>query len=45
MKSAATFAALAVAFAALFAGCDSGPEKLKLGGKPRVDMPLPRGSS
>ena len=31
MKSAATFAALALAFAALFAGCDSGPEKLKLG--------------
>src|SRR3954468_2004011 len=30
MKSA-TFAALALAFAALFAGCDSGPEKLKLG--------------
>ena len=30
MKSA-TFAALALAFAALFAGCDSGPEKLKVG--------------
>jgi branched-chain amino acid transport system substrate-binding protein len=30
MKSA-IFAALALAFAALFAGCDSGPEKLKLG--------------
>ncbi len=30
MKSA-TFAALALAFAVLFAGCDSGPEKLKLG--------------
>ena len=27
----AIFAALALAFAALFAGCDSGPEKLKLG--------------
>lgn len=31
MKSAATLAALALAFAALFAGCDSGPEKLKMG--------------
>ena len=27
----AIFAALALAFAALFAGCDSGPEKLKIG--------------
>jgi branched-chain amino acid transport system substrate-binding protein len=31
MKSAAVYAALAIAFAALFTGCDSGPEKLKLG--------------
>jgi branched-chain amino acid transport system substrate-binding protein len=31
MKSAAVYAALAIAFAALFAGCDSGPERLKLG--------------
>ena len=31
MKSAATLAALALAFAALFGGCDSGPERLKLG--------------
>lgn len=31
MKSAATFAALALAFAALLGGCDSGPEKLKMG--------------
>ena len=31
MKSVATFAALAIAFAALTAGCDSGPDKLKIG--------------
>jgi len=31
MKSAAVYAALAIAFAALFTGCDSGPEGLKLG--------------
>jgi branched-chain amino acid transport system substrate-binding protein len=31
MKSAAVYAALAIAFAALFTGCDSGPERLKLG--------------
>jgi branched-chain amino acid transport system substrate-binding protein len=31
MKSAAVYAALAIAFAALLAGCDSGPERLKLG--------------
>jgi branched-chain amino acid transport system substrate-binding protein len=31
MKSAATFAALALAFAALVTGCDSGPDKLKMG--------------
>ena len=31
MKSAAVYAALAIAFAALTAGCDSGPEKLKIG--------------
>ncbi len=31
MKSAAVYAALAIAFAALFTGCDSGPERLKMG--------------
>lgn len=31
MKSAAVYAALAIAFAALFTGCDSGPERLQLG--------------
>jgi branched-chain amino acid transport system substrate-binding protein len=31
MKSAATFASLALAFAALITGCDSGPDKLKMG--------------
>lgn len=31
MKPAATFAALALALAALLAGCDSGPAKLKIG--------------
>ena len=31
MKSAATLAALALALAALFGGCDSGPERLKMG--------------
>jgi len=31
MKSVATFAALALAFATLFGGCDSGPERLKVG--------------
>jgi branched-chain amino acid transport system substrate-binding protein len=31
MKSAATFAVLALAFAALITGCDSGPDKLKMG--------------
>ncbi len=31
MKSAAVYAALAIAFAALFTGCDSGPERLKVG--------------
>jgi branched-chain amino acid transport system substrate-binding protein len=31
MKSAAVYATLAIAFAALTAGCDSGPEKLKIG--------------
>src|SRR4029078_13229581 len=31
MKSAATLAALALALAALFTGCDSGPERLKMG--------------